>query len=63
MFRRFWGDVILGTVFILALMGLFASATAFKVFDLFDPIGDALGDMEFTDIYFCLLYTSPSPRD
>lgn len=59
MFRRFWGDVILGTVFILALMGLFASATAFKVFDLFDPIGDALGDMEFTDIYFSQLLDDP----
>ncbi len=59
MFRRFWGDVILGTVFMLALMGLFASATAFKVFDLFDPIGDALGDMEFTDIYFSQLLDDP----
>ncbi len=59
MFRRFWGDVILGTVFILGLMGLFASASAFKVFDLFDPIGDALGDMEFTDIYFSQLLDDP----
>ncbi len=59
MFRRFWGDVILGTIFILGLMGLFASASAFKVFDIFDPIGDALGDMEFTDIYFSQLLDDP----
>ena len=59
MLRRFWGDVILGTVFILGLMGLFASASAFKVFDIFDPIGDALGDMEFTDIYFSQLLDDP----
>lgn len=59
MFRRFWRDVILGTIFILGLMGLFASASAFKVFDLFDPIGDALGDMEFTDIYFSQLLDDP----
>ncbi|MEM6736519.1 MAG: CHASE2 domain-containing protein [Bacteroidota bacterium] len=60
MFRRFWGEVILGTTFILGLMGLFASVSAFEVFDLFDPIGDAIGDMEFTDIYFSQLLDDPS---
>ena len=60
MFRRFWQDVILGTIFILGLMGLLASATAFKVFDIFDPIGDALGDMQFTDIYFSRLLDDPT---
>jgi len=59
MFRRFWRDVILGTIFILGLMGVFATATAFKVFDLFDPIGEALGDMEFTDVYFSQLLDDP----
>ena len=59
MFRRFWKDVILGTVFILGLMGLFASVSAFQVFDMFDPIGEALGDMEFTDIYFSQLLDDP----
>lgn len=59
MFRRFWQDVVLGTVFILGLMGFFASASAFEVFDLFDPIGDAFGDMEFTDIYFSQLLDDP----
>lgn len=59
MFRRFWLDVILGTIFILGLMGLFASITAFKVFDIFDPIGDAFADMEFTDIYYSQLLDDP----
>lgn len=59
MFRRFWLDVILGTIFILALMGLFASITAFKVFDIMDPIGDAFSDMEFTDVYFSQLLDDP----
>ncbi|MEQ9403021.1 MAG: CHASE2 domain-containing protein [Cyclobacteriaceae bacterium] len=59
MFRRFWLDVILGTIFILALMGLFASITAFKVFDIMDPIGDAFSDMEFTDVYYSQLLDDP----
>lgn len=59
MFRRFWQDVILGTIFILGLMGLLAGVTAFKVFDMFDPIGDAFADMEFTDIYFSQLLDDP----
>ncbi len=63
MFRSFWLDVILGTIFILGLMGLFASITAFKVFDIFDPIGDAFADMEFTDIYFSQLLDDPVADD
>ncbi len=59
MFRRFWLDVILGTVFILGLMGLFSSLFAFKVFDIMDPIGEAFSDMEFTDIYFSQLLDDP----
>ena len=59
MFRRFWLDVILGTIFILGLMGLFASITAFKIFDIMDPIGDAFADMEFTDVYYSQLLDDP----
>lgn len=59
MFRRFWLDVIFGSVFIFALMGFFASITAFQIFDIFDPIGDALGDMELTDVYFSQLLDDP----
>ncbi|WP_420575978.1 CHASE2 domain-containing protein [Ekhidna sp.] len=59
MFRRFWRDVILGTFFIIALMATFTLVSAFKVFDIFDPIGDAFGDMEFTDIYFSQLLDDP----
>lgn len=59
MFRRFWRDVILGTFFIIGLMLTFVSVSAFKVFDMFDPIGDAFADMEFTDIYFSQLLDDP----
>ncbi len=59
MFRRFWRDVILGTIFIIGLMVFIGSVSAFKVFDMFDPIGDAFADMEFTDIYFSQLLDDP----
>lgn len=59
MFRKFWLDVILGTVFIFGLMGLFQSMTAFKIFDIFDPIGEAFGDMEVTDVVFSQLRDDP----
>ncbi|SNT15926.1 sensor domain CHASE2-containing protein [Ekhidna lutea] len=59
MFRRFWRDVILGTIFIISLMLFIGSVSAFKVFDIFDPIGDAFEDMEFTDIYFSQLLDDP----
>ncbi len=58
-FQRFWLDVILGSAFIFALIGLFASMTAFKIFDIFDPIGDAFADMEMTDIVFSQLRDEP----
>ena len=60
MFRAFWIDVILGTLFIFGLMGLFASITAFKIFDVFDPIGDAFADMETTDVVFSQMRESPN---
>jgi CHASE2 domain-containing sensor protein len=63
MFKKFWLDVILGTIFIFGLMGLFASATAFKIFDVFDPIGEAFGDMEVTDIVFSQLRNDPVADD
>lgn len=63
MFRKFWLDTILATAFIFGLMGFFGSITAFKVFDMFDPIGDAFDDMEFTDIVFSQLRDDPVGDD
>lgn len=59
MFRRFWLDVILGTVFIIALGAFLGNLSAFKVFDILDPIGEAFEDMEITDIYFSQLLDDP----
>lgn len=63
MFKKFWLDVIFGTIFIFGLMGLFNSVTAFKIFDVFDPIGNAFGDMELTDIVFSQLRDDPVADD
>lgn len=59
MFRKFWLDVIFGTAFIFGLMGMFRSVTAFSVFDVFDPVGDALGDFDITDIVFSQFREAP----
>ncbi len=63
MFKKFWLDVIFATIFIFGLMGLFQSVTAFKIFDVFDPIGAAFDDMEFTDIVFSQLRDDPVADD
>ena len=57
--RRLWLDNILGTAFIFALMGLIFGVSTFKIFDAFDPIGDALSDMELTDIVFSGIRDDP----
>lgn len=63
MFRKLWLDVILGTLFIFGLMGLFRSVSAFKIFEIFDPIADALGDFQVTDIVFSQLREDPIADD
>lgn len=63
MFRKLWLDVILGTLFIFGLMGLFKSVSAFRIFDIFDPIADALGDFQVTDIVFSQLREDPIADD
>lgn len=63
MFRKFWLDVILATLFIFGMMGVLNSFTAFKIFDVFDPIGEALSDMEVTDIVFSQLRDEPVADD
>jgi CHASE2 domain-containing sensor protein len=40
-------------------MGAIANMSAFKVFDVFDPIGEAFADMEMTDVYFSKIQEPP----
>ena len=59
--KRLLLDNVLATVFIFSLMGLFGSVSQFGIFDAFDPIGDALADMEMSDIVFSRLREDPMP--
>ncbi len=49
---RIWLDSIFGTAFIFFLLGVVFQFSAFGIFDVLDPIGEALQDVEITDIVF-----------
>ncbi|NJM93587.1 MAG: CHASE2 domain-containing protein [Cytophagales bacterium] len=60
--KRFWLDTLFATVFVFFLMGILFNISLLGIFDVFDPIGDALGDMEMSDIVFSRLREDP-PAD
>ena len=47
---QFWRDVVCGTIFIFFIM--FLLSTTLSNIELLDPIGEALSDMEITDMVF-----------
>ncbi|MDX1627512.1 MAG: CHASE2 domain-containing protein [Fulvivirga sp.] len=57
-----WIDSILATVFIYIFMFVVQNISQLNVFDAFDPIGEALADMEMTDYAFSEL-RDPLPPD
>lgn len=61
--KKFWKDVLIGTIFIFAFMWLASKALA--IFSFLDPVGDALGDMQITDQVFSNpnLRLTPPPED
>ena len=59
--RKFWIDCILGTLFIFSIMWVIFNVTQFQIFDAFDPVGEALEDMEMTDVAFSQLREDPVP--
>jgi len=63
MLRKIWLDVILASIFIFVIAFGISNAAALKIFDLFDPIGEAFEDMEFTDIVFSQLREAPVPDE
>jgi CHASE2 domain-containing sensor protein len=50
--RKFWFNCLMVTVFTFVLMGALAELLQLKIFSAFDPIGQAIGDMELSDIAF-----------
>lgn len=60
--RKFWTDCLMGSAFVFVVLTGLYGITQLRVFDAFDPIGQALSDMEFTDIAFSQLRDDP-PMD
>src|SRR5690606_41931860 len=54
---KFWLDTLGGTVFIFFIIGFMLNL--FDRLDFLDPIGDALDDMELTDIVFSRIREHP----
>ncbi|MFY0627506.1 MAG: CHASE2 domain-containing protein [Reichenbachiella sp.] len=52
MFKKFWLDTILSFFFIVGTALFVTSVSTFKIFDILDPFGDALADMETTDMVY-----------
>ena len=57
--RSFWQDSFFATICIFLLMWIFQSVSQFNIFDAFDPVGEALADVEFTDIAFSRIREDP----
>ncbi len=59
MLKKFWFDVVMGTAFIFAFLWLLSQLFFLKIFDIFDPVGETLSDMEVTDVVFSQLMDDP----
>jgi CHASE2 domain-containing sensor protein len=57
--RKFWLDCLITTLFTFAVLGGLYSITKLQIFDAFDPLAKAFGDMEIFDITFSQLREDP----
>src|SRR5689334_9166715 len=58
--KRFWIDCMIATAFAFTVLFGLYGVTQLKFFNAFDPLGQALGDMEFTDIAFSQIRDDPA---
>lgn len=58
--KRFWIDCVIATAFAFCVLFGLYGVTQLKAFNAFDPLGQALGDMEFTDIAFSQIREDPA---
>jgi CHASE2 domain-containing sensor protein len=58
--KRFWIDCVIATAFAFCVLFGLYGVTQLKAFNAFDPLGKALGDMEFTDIAFSQIREDPA---
>lgn len=57
--KKFWIDCVIATAFVFAVLGGLYGITKLALFNAFDPLGKALGDMEITDIAFSQIRKDP----
>lgn len=57
--KKFWIDCVIATAFVFAVLGGLYGVTTLAVFNAFDPLGKALGDMEIADIAFSQIRKDP----
>jgi CHASE2 domain-containing sensor protein len=57
--RKFWLDCLIATNFVFLAMWAIVGITNLRIFNAFDSIGVALGDMELTDYVFSRLRDAP----
>jgi CHASE2 domain-containing sensor protein len=57
--RKFWLDCFIATLFVFAVLGGLVKVSQLNLFNAFDPLGKALGDMELTDIAFSQIREDP----
>lgn len=63
MFKKFWFDAIFGTVFIILFLWVIGNITTLRLFDVFDPVGEALSDVKLTDIVYSQLRDPLPPEE
>jgi hypothetical protein len=61
--KRFWFNCLMVMIFTFAFMYGLSKLLDLKVFSAFDPIGQAIGDMEVSDIAFRLRDEPPADQD
>ena len=57
--KKFWLNSLLASLFVFGLMSGLSKITELDVFDAFDPIGQALKDLELTDYVFSHIRPDP----
>ncbi len=60
--KKFFLDTIFSFLFVLGVIGFFNSITYFRIFEIFDPIGEMFADFEITDIVMSQIQEIP-PAD
>jgi CHASE2 domain-containing sensor protein len=60
--KKFFLDTVFAFLFVLGVIGFFNSITYFRIFEVFDPIGEMFADFEITDIVMSQIREIP-PAD